>query len=741
MDLVRRNAGTFLFLGGILVLIGYYVQYNVIRKKHQEFLNSSKAYYRWFIIASISAASYILLFILWVSTDALDSGSDIFIAGLATFIFGAILWPWVFEDRYAEASAIWLTAIGSIIMLIATTMSTDGLTMASWLVAILVLQHVFVDGIWWVMIANYRGGEIDESQKIKHVVKALYQAYYAPLFVAVVLLLIDVWYRQTAVIIVIAVTSMHFVVGFVVALSNSNFLATIRNRYKKPKTAFADANITFALVIALYLLVQQIDSDNGHQSKQDWLIFPAIAAALVGNTFCLADQLDVDVTLRSGWVSILILWVWLAILDETWGYTLSALFSGTIFVTGCIFLRLYFDGKTLISSHLVAGLFHALSSLALSIVVWAEKKSWRSPMTRYVTSWDHPNGTVNGDEVDCSEQPCYMRIDIKVLNEKLPLIDLVVAASCVSATYHLLIVYKQKKYEEEQENIDSTRTNYTDNLKSLKKQKELYLEKLESFETELQNIDEIKEEYKDIETKISRLQNKLEELEDKNINEVYALRWKDYSLSASLLLVVIAALCGVSDIFLLVVPAIVVYILLDETPRLETDWDSDSKPRGRFFSYIILYLLSWTPTIYQFYTSWEDDPKPPDAIVAIIFTLFAVYSGFIINFVEENENVKERKYIFLSFLAKTTLHWLLYTGISGRQDRVYATKEEAQLADNSGSNDTEPIDLIVSIVVPVFIGSLGYYFTKEKNNDYNQKSIKKNVKYTSLYTNPLYDYI
>ena len=729
MDLVTRNAGTFLFLGGILVLIGYYVQYNVIRDAHQEFLNSSKAYWRWFIVACLSAASYILLFILWISTDALESGSDIFIAGLATFIFGAILWPWVFEDSYAEASAIWLTAIGSILILIATTMS-DAITMAVLFAVILVLQHVFVDGIWWVMIANYRGGKIDKTQKIKHVVKALYQAYYAPLFVAVVLLLIDVWYRQTAVIIVIAVTSMHFVVGFVVALSNSNFLATITNRYKKPKTVFADANITFALVIALYLLAQQIDSDNGHQSKQDWLIFPAIVAALVGNTFCLADQLDVDVTLRSGWVSILILWVWLAILDETWGYTLSALFSGTIFLIGCIFLRLYFNGKTLISSHLVAGLFHALSSLALSIVVWAEKKSWRSPMTRYVTSWDHPTGTVNGDEVDCSEQPCYMRIDIKVLNEKLPLIDLVVAASCVSATYHLLIVYKQKKYEEEQKKIDATRKNYTENLEKLQQQKQ----KLESFETELQNIEEIKK-------KISFFENILKELEDKNMNEVYALRWKDYSLSASLLLVVIAALCGVSDIFLLVVPAIVVYILLDETPRLEKDWDSDSKPRGRFFSYIILYLLSWAPTIYQFYTSWEDDPKPPDAIVAIIFTLFAVYSGFIINFVEENENVKERKYIFLSFLAKTTLHWLLYTGISGRKDRVYATKEEAQLADDSGSNATEPVDLIVSIVVPVFIGSLGYYFTKEKNNDYKQKSNKSNVKYTSLSKSPLYNYI
>ena len=728
MDLVTRNAGTFLFLGGILVLIGYYVQYNVIREAHQEFLNSSKTYWKWFIVACLSAASYIILFILWISTDVLESGSDIFIAGLATFIFGAILWPWVFEDSYAEASAIWLTAIGSIIILIATTMSRDARTMALPFAAFLVLQHVFVDGIWWVMIANYSGGKIDKTKKIKHVVKALYQAYYAPLFVAVVLLLIDVWYRQTAVITVIAVTSMHFVVGFVVALSNSNFLATITNRYKKPKTVFADVNITFALVIALYLLAQQIDSDNGHQSKQDWLIFPAIVAALVGNTFCLADQLDVDVTLRSGWVSILILWVWLAILDETWGYTLSALFSGIIFLIGCIFLRLYFNGKTLISSHLVAGLFHALSSLALSIVVWAEKKSWRSPMTRYVTSWDHPTGTVNGDEVDCSEQPCYMRIDIKVLNEKLPLIDLVVAASCVSATYHLLIVYKQKKYEEEQKKIDATRKNYTDNLEKLQQQK------LELFETELQNIEEIKK-------KISFFENLLKELKDKNMNEVYALRWKDYSLSASLLLVVIAALCGVSDIFLLVVPAIVVYILLDETPRLEKDWDSDSKPRGRFFSYIILYLLSWAPTIYQFYTSWEDDPKPPDAIVAIIFTLFAVYSGFIINFVEENENVKERKYIFLSFLAKTTLHWLLYTGISGRKDRVYATKEEAQLADDSGSNATEPVDLIVSIVVPVFIGSLGYYFTKEKNNDYKQKSNKSNVKYTSLSKSPLYNYI
>lgn len=652
------------------MLIGYYVQYNVIRKAHQEFLSTKWSFYGWLTFAIASAASYLLLFSLWVTTDALESASGIFLAGLATFIFGAILWPWVFKDRYAEASAIWLTAIGSIIILIATTMSMDAITMALPFAAILVFQHVVVDGIWWLR-SDYRVGKIDETKKIKHAVKALYQAYYAPLFVAIVLLLIDNWYRQTAVIIVISVTTMHFVVGGVVALNNSSFLETITNRYKKARTTFADTNITFALAIATYVLGKQLDGHDGNYSNHDWLIFPAIVAAVVGNTFCLADQLNVEVTLRSGWVSILTLWGWLAILDETWGYVLSTLVSVVVFVTSVIFLFKNYDGKTLRSSHLIAGVFHALSSIALSIVVWAEDKSWRSPMTRYVTSWDHPNSTVNVTEVDCSEKPCYMRIDIKVLDEKLPLVDFVVAASCISASYHLLIVYK-----------------------------------------------------------LIRDDNK----------EVFALRWKDYSLSASLLLVVISALCGVSDIFLLVIPALVVYILLDETPRLEEDWETEPRPLGRFLSYIVFYLLAWTPTIYQFYTSWEDDPKPPDAIVAIIFTLFAVYSGFIINFVEENKVSQERRYIFLSFLAKTTLHWLLYTGVSGRKDRVYATKEEAQKEDASDT-DGNWWELFLSIAIPILLGSLGYYFTKDKKSTVTSDGKTANkVRYTSLITNPLNDY-
>lgn len=665
MDLVTRNAGTFLFLGGILVLIGYYVQYNVIREAHQKFLNDSITFYIWLIFAVSSALSYLLLFTLWISTDALESASGIFLVGLATFIFGAILWPWVFKDKYAEASAIWLTAIGSIGILIATTMSMDAVTMALPFASILVFQHVLVDGIWWLS-SDYRAGQIDETKKIKHVVKALYQAYYAPLFIAILLLLVDTWYRQTAVIIVISVTSMHFVVGGIVALNNPSFINVITTRCTNATTAFADVNIIFALVLAVYLLLGQLDCHGCDNVKNERLVFPAILAAVVGNTFCLADQLNVKVTLRSGWVGILILWGWLAILDEAWGYAISTIVSGLIFLVALSFLFTRYNGKTLLSSHLVAGVFHAVSSVALSAVVWVEDKSWRSPMTRYVTSWDHANNTVNVTEVDCSEKPCYMRIDIKVLDEKLPLVDFVVAASCISASYHLLIVYK---------------------------------------------------------------------LVSGSDNGVFALRWKDYSLSASLLLVVISALCGVSDVFLLVVPAVVVYILLDETPRLEEDWKTDARPRARFASYIVLYLLAWTPTVYQFYTSWEDDPKPPDAIVAIIFTLFAVYSGFIINFVEENNKAQERRYIFLSFLAKTTLHWLLYTGISGRKDRVYATEEEAQTADTS-ENDGTWWELVLSIGVPVIVGSFGYYFTKEKNETLKneQKSVPavNKVRYTSL---------
>lgn len=648
MDLVTRNAGSFLFLGGLIVLIGYFVQYNVIRNKHAEFLsNKNRWTFRiWFTFAFFAAVGYLSLFVLWIQTDTFESSSGLFLSGLATFIFGACLWPWVFTDRYAETSAIWITAIGSIIILAAVIMtgSKDKITMGIGPAIALVVQHVIIDGMLWTN-SEYRAGTIDETKMEKHVVKALYQAYYAPLFVAVVLLLVDEWYSDVAAIIAATVTSLHFLVGAVVALRKPSVLEVVRNRYNNPTTVFADASISFALALAVYVLY----------TGERWLIFPAIVLAIIGNTFCLADQVDYNVSLRSGWIGVILVWVWFAILSKMWGYVLSVTVSGSIILTADIMLYKFWTRlkkKDIVFGHFVAGVFHALSSVVLSIVVWALDRSWRAPMTRFVTSWDHPNNTGAITEVDCTAKPCYMRIDIKVLQERLPLVDFVVAASCISASYHFLIVYRIIKEEKKAEKEKTT----------------------------------------------------------PNYRSIFPLRWSDYSMSASLLLVVISALCGVSDIFLLVVPPLVVYILLDATPRLEEDWKKPDRPRARFFSYIVFYLLAWTPTVYQFYTSWEEDPKPPDAIVAIIFTLFFVYSGFIINFVEKDESTKEKRYILLSFLAKTTLHWLLYSGISGRSDRVYATEEEAVTADGSG-NEAPWWELLLSIAGPVVLGGFGYYYT------------------------------
>jgi len=627
MDNAIRTAGIAVFLGGIAVLLGYFLQYNAIKKAHAEFLGTRVVFWLWASFAFLAAVSYILLFVLWIGTDAFDSSGNLFLSGLATFIFGACLWPWVFLDRYAETSAIWITATGSIIMLVATTMSKDTVTMALPFTVVLAIQHVAIDGVWWIN-STYRAKK--NSSKF---VNALYQTYYAPLFVAAVLCLVE--YTNAGPIIVITVTSLHFLVGAGLTVSRaSSILESVATRYADLQNGFADALITFGLALASYTLV--------HNSV--WLTFPAILAAVLGNSFCMANNLNYTVSLRICWISALLLWVWLSIENKTWGYTLTTTVSGIIFALATVFVAKYYTrtskiNYTILSGHLLAGLFHALSSIVLSCVVWGQDKSWRAPVTRFVTSWDHVNASTS---VDCTARPCYMRIDIKMLDSQLPLVDFVVAASCISASYHLLIVYKV--------------------------------------------------------------------ISGADLDSTLALRWKDYSLSASLLLVVISALCGVSDMFLLVVPALVVYILLDVTPQLEIDWNGPEQPKARLASYIVLYLVAWAPTVYQFFSSWEEDPKPPDAIIAIIATLFLVYSGFIVNFVGQKGDTKERRYIFLSFLAKTTLHWLLYTGISGRSNRVYATKEEAISSGETDSGSTW-WELLLSIAVPVVLGVIGYLAT------------------------------
>jgi hypothetical protein len=202
-------------------------------------------------------------------------------------------------------------------------------------------------------------------------------------------------------------------------------------------------------------------------------------------------------------------------------------------------------------------------------------------------------------------------------------------------------------------------------------------------------------------------------------------RWHDYSVSASLITVVVAALSGISDIFMLIIVGTIQFFLLDATYDLEQRVRS-SEDRSTvvldFLKYTLIYVIGWLPILYSFGSAWEEEPRPPDVIVTIIIVIFILYASFIFVFIYgffvETTDIA---YIVLSLITKTSLHWMLYNGIVGRQDRVFNTFEEAVLRTTTPEPDV--VGLSLSVTVPVVIGvGLGVFVSRVYLKQNNAKT-------------------
>ena len=96
--------------------------------------------------------------------------------------------------------------------------------------------------------------------------------------------------------------------------------------------------------------------------------------------------------------------------------------------------------------HLVASYLHSVSSLVLSCLVLVRDVSWKAPLTRTVSSWMPLElegvSTTSSPLRDCSDTPCFISVkQVLIRDYKLPLIDLVVFAACVSASFHIAITF------------------------------------------------------------------------------------------------------------------------------------------------------------------------------------------------------------------------------------------------------------------------------------------------------------
>lgn len=169
---------------------------------------------------------------------------------------------------------------------------------------------------------------------------------------------------------------------------------------------------------------------------------------------------------------------------------------------------------------------------------------------------------------------------------------------------------------------------------------------------------------------------------DARVKEVIAVRWIEYSVSAGVMLWVIATLSGIFELSTLILLA-VSNAFLQLTGYLAELRLLKSRPtHGAWFLRVgwFVFVAQWAVVFGHFFTALSDaDERVPDMVYAIAPTLFVLFSLFAIplqrwssRLQKANETGAPRRwdyyscvdvpYLWLSFIAKTTLGWMVLGG-------------------------------------------------------------------------------
>ncbi len=161
-----------------------------------------------------------------------------------------------------------------------------------------------------------------------------------------------------------------------------------------------------------------------------------------------------------------------------------------------------------------------------------------------------------------------------------------------------------------------------------------------------------------------------EKVLQKGMNPV---RFYEYALSSSLMIVLIGLLVGINDIGAIILAFVVnasmnLFGLVMEKQNQTTkkvDWSA-------FIFGCIAGIAPWIVIFLYFMGAVNSgDAKPPEFVYAIIPTLLVFFNIFALNMFLQYKKVGkwkdylfgERVYIILSLAAKTTLAWLIFSGI------------------------------------------------------------------------------
>lgn len=150
------------------------------------------------------------------------------------------------------------------------------------------------------------------------------------------------------------------------------------------------------------------------------------------------------------------------------------------------------------------------------------------------------------------------------------------------------------------------------------------------------------------------------------------LRWFEYMLSSSVMIVVIAMLCGIYDFWLLV--SLFALNAIMNLMGLVMEVHNQTTPKTNWLSYnigVFAGAVPWIVILAAFFVAINSTGvKLPGFVYGIVFTIFATFNIFAINMVLQYKKVGpwknylygERVYMIMSLVAKSLLAWEMFSG-------------------------------------------------------------------------------
>jgi hypothetical protein len=148
-------------------------------------------------------------------------------------------------------------------------------------------------------------------------------------------------------------------------------------------------------------------------------------------------------------------------------------------------------------------------------------------------------------------------------------------------------------------------------------------------------------------------------------------RWWEYSVSASIMIVLIAMLAGVSELVALIAlfganAAMILFGLVQEQVNVGRD-DVDWRP---FVYGCVIGAVPWIAITAQLIVSTTEGDGVPGFVIGIFVSLFVLFNTFAVNMWLQYRGrgrwadpaFAERVYLILSLVAKTALAWQVYAG-------------------------------------------------------------------------------